>query len=166
VTSDGSCDDPGAVRRLRVTVALVGVLVVGIALAGRSYATWPVTAWPVYSTITPASPDPTTSRLEVRAVTASGATERLREDDLVEYSRALIASRAIGGAVDDAAARRYLAHLVGRAVDDDVAVIEIWEVTWAVDAGEVPPLDRDAPIDERRVVAFHPDGSDAAGVGT
>jgi hypothetical protein len=156
-----AADDPAVLRRrLRVTVGLLAAIVVGIALAGRSYETWPVSAWPVYSRVRAVVPGPTTAALEVRAVTAGGTTHRLRSDELVEFSRVGIARGAIAASVDDADVRPYLAHLVERAVDGELDRVEVWEVTWAVDAGAVPPLDRADPVRERRLAAFRPDGTD------
>jgi hypothetical protein len=53
--------------------------------------------------------------------------------------------------------------VVEASVDGELARVEVWEQTWVVDAERVPPIDRDDPVAERRLVAFLPDGSGVDG---
>ena len=47
----------------------------------------------------------------------------------------------------------YLASLIASRLDD-VASIAIWEVTWQVDTGRVPPLEVDSPLVDRRLIQY------------
>ena len=103
--------------------------------------------------IKPKFPTPTTSLLEARVTTASGASHVLRATDLVESARIGIAERVLDGAVsgDDRANRRaldraHLARLVGLALGHrDFEAIEVWKVEWQVDPLGRPPLTLSKP---------------------
>jgi hypothetical protein len=132
-------------------VLLVLVLVLAFTRRGEYY--WPIVTWPVYSLIKPKFPKPSTSLLEARVTTASGASHVLRAPDLVEVSRLWIAERVLDGAVsgDDRADRRaldraHLARLVGLALGHrDFDTIEVWRVEWEVDPLGHPPLTLSKP---------------------
>jgi hypothetical protein len=129
------------------------VLILVLALGGRSEYAWPITTWPVYSLIKPKFPKPTTSLLEARVTTTSGASHVLRATDLVESSRLGIADRVLDGAVvgDDRADRRaldraHLARLVALALGHrNFEAIEVWRVEWQVDPLRRPPLTLSQP---------------------
>ena len=147
----------GAHRRRRLVLALLLVLVVTLGLVNVQPDAWPVVTWPVYAKARPGVPGPTTSVIEARVRTGSGRTHVLRGEDLVEFSRLDIADEALEGSIDDVEDRAYLTRLVRGSLDDGVEFIELWVVTWRVDPQAVPPLQRDRPITERKLVRFRPD---------
>ena len=152
-------DPMGSQQKLRVVQTVVLALVLLIVGVQKRNHLWPVYAWDVYDRINPSVPGPSTSRMEIRAITQSGSTTVLLTTDLLEASRANLARRSIREAArGDAPSRAYLARLAAAHVQD-LATVEVWEVTWAVDAGKVPPLRFDQPGQERLVAKWPAQGS-------
>ena len=141
-------------RHFRRMQALILLLILALAWAGRRPDYWPIVTWPVYRKARPAVPGPTHKAVEVLARTRGGTAHVLRRGDLVEWSRHRIADRAIAEAVEREDARVYLAELVRRALGEEVASVELWEIEWAVDIAVVPPFDRNAPATRRKLADF------------
>ena len=141
-------------RHFRRMQALVLLLILALAWAGRRPDYWPIVTWPVYRKVRPSVPGPTHKAVEVLARTRGGSVHMLRRGDLVEWSRHRIADRAIAEAVEREDARVYLAELVRRALGEEVASVELWEIEWAVDIAVVPPFDRNHPATKRKLAEF------------
>ena len=138
-------------RHFRRMQALILLLILALAWAGRRPDYWPIVTWPVYRKVRPAVPGPTHKAVEVLARTRGGTAHVLRRGDLVEWSRHRIADQAIAEAVEREDARVYLAELVRRALGEEVASVELWEIEWAVDIAAVPPFDRNDPATRRKL---------------
>ncbi len=154
---------PGAWRMLRTMQILLVAMIVALAAAGRDEDIWPVVTWPVYSLMRPEVPGPTVTYPVIRVALADGDTRTFRSEDLIEHSRSPVVDLAVEQSLapDDTETRRawrdYLATLVLRVfAGRDVVEASVWQITWAVDPWEVPPLERDAPLREERILALVP----------
>lgn len=164
---------PGAWRTLRAMQVLLLVTIVALAAAGRDEDYWPVVTWPVYSLARPEVPGPTVTYPAVRVALADGETFTLRFEELVAPSRWKVVEFAVRYSTepDDAlswdaetrsAWRAYLATLVRRVFEGrEVAEASIWQIEWAVDPWQVPPLERDRPLREERVLTLIGPGVEA-----
>jgi hypothetical protein len=141
-------------RHFRKMQALILLLILALAWAGKKPDYWPIVTWPVYHKSKPKVPGSTHKAVEVLARTREGTAHVLRRGDLVEWSRHRIADQAIARAVESEDARVYLAALVRRALGEEVASIELWEIRWTVDIAAVPPFDRNDPASRRKLADF------------
>ncbi|RNC82393.1 MAG: hypothetical protein ED559_11610 [Phycisphaera sp.] len=151
------------INRLRELLA-VGVLVlffVSILIADKRTFAWPAVTWPMYSGRYLSYPEETYTKKLYRAITVDPEDSFwVRPNQLWGADRYSVSydlmNRALNTERADAdehklAAIDLIRYKFPRA---EIAEIEIWELTWAVDLDSVPAIEFDEPIARQLHASF------------
>ena len=152
---------------LNLAKLFLALYLLGMFVAGTKTMFWPVINWPMYSARTFSFPAPTTSAIEIVAVTSDGQQIVVPMGRLVTTGRevALIpifkcaagVRRADKGwnkaPTSEKECRRYIGQLINRVTPGAVVeTIEISEKIWAVEPLAWHPVDAASPL-ERNILA-------------
>lgn len=137
-------DDNRLLRRVKIGILIMLVIFGAQLLAKTEY--WPITRWAMYRSA--GRPPTTYNDFAIWVTTGPGERHVLHVPDLGFIARNIIIG-AIENEDPDArtAYRNLLTERVERALaTSTIAKIEIQQQTWQVEEWEVPPFDRDNPI--------------------
>ena len=144
--------------QLRLTKLALSVIFLCMLVAYKQVAVWPVAHWTMYSASRVDYPPDTTSMLDLRVMTATGANLSVDLRSLFPPGRSNVPSRLAVEAfgLQDETERRQrrqlLTNMIRRALPGRrLRTVELFRLTWAVDPSGDPPLTRSSP-DEKLLV--------------
>jgi hypothetical protein len=141
----------GKRTRLLLVKASLALILLGMLMVGRRNGIWPVINWPMYARAFEAPP-PVATEMRVDVLTADGrrAPFMMREfaptGEHKEVAAVFLCSQQNPDPSVRAQCARAIDALARRSVPgQEVAAVEMWEVSWNTDVFALPPLDRDRP---------------------
>lgn len=151
-------------RALQLMKVFLLLLIVGLSFAGKQESTWPITTWVLYSGYSARFrlPEPATSAIQIRIYTASDDLYIIKPEEILSLpydslSHSIVEQAFVGSDPQvKNESRKYLVKTLAKFIppDAEIKTVQAWELSYAVDALQIPPIDQENPAAEIMLDSF------------